>query len=171
MSSSKPVTIRQAILSDAPAVARIWLQGIKASSGDAGPEEEEAIKVFSSRISTPLGKSAFWVATADEKVIGWQNLTDFGYTGISRFAQSSTYVEELWHSAGIGKILLAHAQEQAASLGIQVIVGWIRADNHASIGLVKSLGWERVGLLPKKSDLDPIEFAYWAYAVQGESQR
>jgi L-amino acid N-acyltransferase YncA len=156
--------IRDATVIDVVDVARIWRDGLASATGLPTPLEEEAIAGFTARISSPPGKSQFWVAVADGKVVGWQSLTDFGVTQISPIAQSSTYIDSDWHDRGVGRCLLKHAQTIAASLGLQTIVGRIRTDNIASVELVSSLGWRFVGVLPRAVITEP-EQAYWAYAV------
>jgi L-amino acid N-acyltransferase YncA len=156
--------IRPAVPEDSPQIACIWLDGLQGALAVSGPAEEEAIASFEFRIRHPEGKSGIWVAVADNKIVGWQGLQDFGITRISRIAQSSTYIAEKWHAQGMGRKLLYHAQERACERGIAVVVGWIKTDNRPSLALVSGLGWKFVGILPRNNDSEP-ELAYYAYAV------
>ncbi len=158
------ITIRVAEPQDVEAVACIWMEGVLVSSGLSAPSKSDVISSFLTRICHPVGQSVLWVATRNDDIIGWQGLQDFGITQISRIAQSSTYISNSWQGRGIGRALLLHAQHQARDLGFDVIAGWIKTDNHASLSLIGSLNWKSVGILPRISDDDP-ELAYYAYAV------
>lgn len=158
------IQIRPAAPEDSPEIARIWLDGVRVSAGVSGPSERDAIASFEARIREPQGKSGIWVALSDGKVVGWQGLQDFGGTQIIRITQSSTYIAQQWQTNGLGRKLLYYAQERACERGIDLIVGWIKTDNHGSLALVRGLGWKFVGILPRNSDDEP-ELAYWAYAV------
>jgi L-amino acid N-acyltransferase YncA len=152
--------IRQARAEDVHSVVRIYLQGFEASWGCPPTRTMESyLAMFQSRVTAPLGHSRIWVATAHGHVIGWQALQDLGF-----LAQSSTYVDSNWHAAGIGRKLLAHAQQNARNLSFTHIVGWILKNNASSIGLVQSLGWQFVGSLPRSSPTSP-EYVYYVHMV------
>jgi phosphinothricin acetyltransferase len=161
---SHETEIRPARPEDAPEVARIWKEGVLASSGQSAPPAAEVCAAFLDRIQRPVGKSGLWVATCGSEIVGWQGLHDFGLTQISRIAQSSTYISAQWHGKLIGRGLLQYAQDRARERGFNCIVGWIKTDNSSSIRLVQSLGWKQIGILPRASEAD-AELAYWAYAV------
>lgn len=158
------ITIRSAVPEDAPDIARIWLEGVLGSSGKAGPPFDEAVASFRDRIVKCQAKSGIWVAVADGVILGWQGLQHFGVTQISQIAQSSTYVSRERQMRGVGQRLLEYGQAQASELELDLIVGWIKTDNHSSLRLVNMLGWTCVGILPRNSETDP-ELAYYAYAV------
>jgi L-amino acid N-acyltransferase YncA len=164
------IEIRPAVPEDSLRIARIWLDGLQGALGVSGPSEEEAIASFEFRIRHTEGKSGIWVAVGDDKIVGWQGLQDFGITRISRIAQSSTYIAEHWHAKGVGRKLLHHAQERAREREIAVIVGWIKSDNKSSLALVRSLGWQFVGILPRNNECEP-ELGYWAYAVPRDADQ
>ena len=161
------IDIQVATLNDAAEVGRIWSEGLLTSSGRLSPSESEVISAFESRIDQPVGQSVLWVARVNGHIAGWQGLQDFGLTQISRIAQSSTYISGPWHGKGIGQVLLRHAMERARGRGFDVIAGWVKTDNQASLNLVRSLGWNFVGILPRVCIGDP-ELAYYAYAVPKE---
>jgi hypothetical protein len=101
-------------------------------------------------------------------VVGWQGLSDFGSTQITKAGMSSTYVSPSCHSRGVGKRLLAHATTEARSCGFDYIVAFIRTDNTACINIVASLGWVMVGPLPRNL-ADGTDLAYYSYAVPLEA--
>jgi L-amino acid N-acyltransferase YncA len=47
------------------------------------------------------------------------------------------------------------------------VVGFIRKDNEAPIKIVESLGWQKVGSIPRSNPSD-IEWLYYVYAVPHE---
>lgn len=129
----------------------------------------DASSGFRRRIENPQGQhSRIWVALADQELVGWQGLMEFGVTQITRIALSPTYISPRWHNKKIGYGLLRHAMKCAADSGLDHILGWIRADNKASIKLVLSLGWKLVGPAPRCRDSDP-ELLYYAYPVPKEN--
>ena len=89
---------------------------------------------------------------------------DFGTTQTIRAAQSSTYVSDKWQSKGVGRRLLQHAMEKARERHFDLVVGWVRTDNEASVALVRGLNWKFVGMMPS-NDASKPELAYYAYAV------
>ena len=97
--------LRLAVPEDAPNVARIWMEGVLASSGHSAPPVGDVIDGFERRIREPVGKSVVWVATVGVEFAGWQGLQDFGITQISRIAQSSTYISRHSHGRGVGQRL------------------------------------------------------------------
>ena len=165
MTNEHETQIRLAMPADAPQIARIWLDSLKLSGCYKSiPSSSDAVAAFHQRIQEPQGRSCIWVGVNNDKVVGWQGLSDLGVTQITQAAMSSTYVAPQSHGKGIGKHLLSYATEQAAHRGFDYVVGYIRTDNLAPINIVLSLGWKFVGVLPRDQD-DDTELAYYAYAV------
>jgi L-amino acid N-acyltransferase YncA len=159
------VVLRLAEETDAVDIATIWLDCLSMQgSHKAVPGQEQAVAAFKERIRHPQDRSCIWVAVENGYVIGWQSLSDFGVTQITKAGMSSTYVSPRCHTKGLGRRLLAHATGSARSCGFDYVVGFIRTDNVAPIKIVLSLGWKLVGTLPRNLD-DGAELAYYAYAV------
>ena len=158
------IKIRHAHPADVQEVVRIYLQGFEASWGHPPTRStDDYLVMFQARVGAPLGNSRVWVATLDERIIGWQALQDLGFV-----AQSSTYVDVDWHQVGVGKLLLAHAQREAETLGFTHVVGWIRKENAQSIKMVQSLDWQFLGCLPRSGDMKP-EYVYYSFTVTEQS--
>lgn len=159
------IHIRDADVSDAERIARIWLKGIELQKGYINvPSEADVTMAFHERIGAPPGASRIWVAVHAGQVVGWQGLLDFGITQIARTALSSTYICEQWVGKKVGRELLLWAMGHASELAFSHVIGWIKVDNTMSIKLVLSLGWKLVGALPRNQEGD-MELAYYAYAV------
>ena len=167
--ASSAITVRDATLADCDDIVRIWREGCMNSSGLPPPLLHEATQAFSNRLVAPSSLSRIWVAVADDTTIGWQGLAMGGGTQILPVAQSSTYIDRAWQTKGVGRLLLTHAQDQAPSMGLWAIIGWIKTDNFASIALVTSLGWVLMGPLPSSTKERP-HYLYYAYAVPSSVQ-
>jgi L-amino acid N-acyltransferase YncA len=158
--SREKIIIREAQREDVQEIVRIYLQGFEASWGHPPTRAtEEYFDMFQARVVAPLGHSRVWVATLENRIVGWQALQDLGFV-----AQSSTYIDVEWHKLGVGRLLLAHAQREAEPLGFSHIVGWIRKENAQSIKLVRSLDWQFFGCLPRSSPAEP-EYVYYSFTV------
>lgn len=160
-----PVRLRVAGPADSEQISAIWRDGIDLQKWPTGiPPHQQAVEWFAQRLSKPMGDSKIFVAESGGRLVGWQSLMDLGATQITRALLSSTYTDRDWHRRGIARRLLSHAMEDSRGTGCSHIVGWIRADNLASIRLVQSLGWTFVGDLPKARESD-IQLGYYAYAI------
>jgi len=63
--------------------------------------------------------------------------------------EHSVYVNDAFHRAGIGRLLLTALIERARANGVHVLVGGIAAENAASIALHAALGFEEVARMPE----------------------
>jgi L-amino acid N-acyltransferase YncA len=159
------VGLRFAEESDAGEIASIWRECLGLHAGQKSvPTQAQAVAAFEERIRQPQGRSCIWVAVDNGSIVGWQSLSDFGATQITKAATSSTYVSPRCHAKGVGRRLLAHATSSARSCNFDYVVGFIRTDNIAPIRIVLSLGWKLVGPLPHNL-VDGTQLAYYAYAV------
>ena len=96
-----------------------------------------------------------WVAEVDGTVGGWLSLSDFkarpGYAGT---VELGVYVDERHRGRGLGRRLVEHAIANAPALGITTVLALVFAHNATSVGLLRSAGFERFGLLPQVVMLD-----------------
>jgi L-amino acid N-acyltransferase YncA len=159
------IQIRAADQPDVESIANIWLSCLHFNGiNRSAPTEGDSIAAFEKRIRFPEGRSRIWVAVENRTVVGWQSLSDFGITQITKAGMSSTYVSPQCHSKGVGKKLLAHATAEAGAAGYDYLVAFIKTDNIRCIKIVLSLGWKLVGPLPR-NEVDGTELAYYACAV------
>jgi L-amino acid N-acyltransferase YncA len=159
------VQIRVAQPSDGQYISKMWLECLQLGGYTTFPSSSEALSAFEQRIENPQGHSRIWVAVVGDEIVGWQGLIDFGVTQITRAALSSTYVSPRWHHKKVGCQLLKHAMQCVTDNGgLDYILGWIKSDNSPSVRLVSSLGWKRIGEVPRFRDDDP-KLEYYAFAV------
>jgi len=165
-SGEAQVTIRPASIDDLREIAIIWSEG-QMTQGDTPPNLDEAMEAFRTRVQERAIDYGIWVAEVEGVVVGWQSLYRFRANPIHNWAESSTYISQRHKGCGIGRKLLTFATQHANVVKLTYVAGFIKASNEAPIKIVESLGWHRVGLLPR-SKSDDIEWLYYVYAVPHE---
>jgi L-amino acid N-acyltransferase YncA len=66
-----------------------------------------------------------------------------------RFAvKHSIYVHQEHQARGVGRLLLGELIDACAAAGFRQMIGYVDADNTASLGLHEKFGFARVGHLP-----------------------
>ena len=89
------------------------------------------------------------VATRSGEVVGYAYVVLFRKRPAYRYTvKHSIYVHHAQVGRGIGRLLLQELIDVCAVAGFRQIIGYIDADNTASLGLHASFGFSRVGLLP-----------------------
>jgi L-amino acid N-acyltransferase YncA len=162
----RPVAIRPASVRDVREIALIWRDG-QLSQGDQPLDLDEAINVFRKRVESATDVYGVWVAEIEGLLIGWQSLHPCRSNPIHKWAESSTYIAKESKGRGVGRALLTFATEHAKSARLSFVVGFIKAGNDPPIKIVESLGWRRVGSIPR-ANADDIEWLYYVYAVPRE---
>lgn len=91
-----------------------------------------------------------WIAELEGRAVGMVSLSDFHpRRAYDITAEVSVYLQPAAVGRGLGRKLLAHAEEQAPGLGIETLVGLIYDSNAASLRLFDGAGYERWGYLPR----------------------
>ena len=89
------------------------------------------------------------VATRGGEVVGYAYVVLFRKRPAYRYTvKHSIYVHHQHLGRGIGRLLLRETIDACAAAGFRQMIGYIDADNAASLALHASLGFARVGLLP-----------------------
>jgi L-amino acid N-acyltransferase YncA len=89
------------------------------------------------------------VATRDGEILGYAYVVLFRKRPAYRYTvKHSIYVHHEYTGQGIGRILMQELIDVCAAAGFRQIIGYIDADNAASLGLHEKFGFARVGLLP-----------------------
>jgi L-amino acid N-acyltransferase YncA len=158
------ISIRRARGDDAARIARAWLEGNRALKQKNIPEEERVLEFYSRRLEQQTNVFGIWVAEHDGIFAGWQGLQPCRPNPISKMAESSTYVSTDVKTRGVGRSLILYANSHAQTVGLDYIVGFIRAENAAMIRIVESSGWSVVGALPRRSSAD-VHYFYYVFAV------
>jgi L-amino acid N-acyltransferase YncA len=165
-SSKAHVTIRPASLDDLGAMVAIWDDG-QISQGHKPIEHEQAIGIFRKRVESQTCIYGIWVSEVKGSIAGWQSLHQRRSNPTQKWAESSTYIAKERTGRGIGRKLLTFATEHAKSSGLSHIEGFIQAENYVPIKIVESLGWRKVGSIPR-ANAEDIEWLYYVYAVPHE---
>jgi phosphinothricin acetyltransferase len=157
--------IRIAQPDDLPAIVDIYNQSIpsKQSTGDTQSlRVEERMTWF--RKHRP-DEHPIFVAEVDGKVAGWGSLSAYRADRAAlRFtAEISYYVALAYHRQGIGTTLVEHALAACPALGIKHLFAIVLEGNQASLKLLKKMGFEQWGYLPRVADFDGKEVGHLYY--------
>jgi len=161
-----PVTIRPASIEDLHEIATIWIDG-QVAQGINPPDLTLVLNAFHARLEAEAKVYGVWVAEIETVLVGWQSLQPCRTNPLYNWAESSTYISPRSRGRGVGRKLLGFATEHAKSVNLSHVVGFILKDNEATIKIVESLGWQRVGSIPRANPRDP-EWLYYVYAVPRE---
>jgi L-amino acid N-acyltransferase YncA len=153
---------------DAPAPARILIRpsrdgdveamlaiyrrhvrrGVEDSVDDAGTPEPDDLR--DRRKNLRSHRLPHLVATLNGEVVGYAYVVLFRKRPAYRFAvKHSIYIHHDHQGGGIGRLLLGELIDACAASGFRQMIGYIDADNAASLALHDKFGFARVGLLPR----------------------
>jgi phosphinothricin acetyltransferase len=143
--------IRVATLADAATIAEIYNQGI-----------EERIATFETQPRTADDIGAWFdgvhpivVVTDGDQVIAFASTSTYRpracYAGIAEF---SVYVARAARGRGAGKLAMEALIVAAGQAGFWKLVSRVFVENHASLGLLRGLGFREVGIYEKHAQLD-----------------
>jgi phosphinothricin acetyltransferase len=159
----RTLAVRRGTVDDLDNLMIIWKYG-QVAQGDVPSEIDQVSDVFRVRLTSQSDAYGIWIAELEGTVVGWQSLHCCRANPIHNWAESSTYISKQYHGRGVGRELLKLATSHAKSVKLAYVTGFIKAGNTASIRIVESLGWKRVGALPR-SDPHDSEWLYYVYAV------
>lgn len=148
------ITVRSATLIDAPALVRIYNQGI-----------ERRIATFETRLRTAEDIAGWFgvpnhpvlVAEDESEVLGWIAASDYRpracYAGIGEF---SVYVATAAQGRGAGSLLMEAFIPACAEAGLWKILSRIFVENTPSLALCRKHGFREVGIYEKHAQLDGV---------------
>jgi phosphinothricin acetyltransferase len=146
------MTARNAVVSDASAMARIYNQGI-----------EDRMATFETRLRSAADVEAWFdgahpiVAVVEEggSVIAFAGTSTYRpracYAGI---AEVSVYVAREWRGRKAGRVALDALFDAARSAGFHKLVSRVFPENRASLRMIGALGFREVGVYRKHGKLD-----------------
>ena len=135
--------IRAAKPSDAAAIVDIWNRVIRDTTITF-----TTIEKTPEDITDLIAKSPVFVAETD-RVIGFCTFGPFRAGPGYRFvAEHSIHVDPSAHRTGVGGALMDQLETQAASQGIDTLIGGMTGDNARSIAFHIARGFKQVGYLP-----------------------
>ena len=144
---------REARVSDAPYIARIYNQGIEDRVGtfETRPRSTEEISAWFD------GAHPIVVVEEGGEVIAFASTSTYRprdcYSGIAEF---SIYVERGHRGKGAGRMAMEALIKAAENAGYWKLLSRVFVENAASRGLLKSLGFREVGIYQKHGQLDGI---------------
>src|SRR6266404_4865947 len=144
---------RAAIVDDAAAIARIYNQGI-----------EDRIATFETRARSAADVTAWFdgvhptvVVEHAGDVVGFASTSSYRprecYAGIAEF---SVYVTREMRGRGVGRAALVALFDAAREGGFRKLVSRVFPENEASLGLLESLGFRKVGVYERHGELDGV---------------
>lgn len=146
------VDVRPATPADAPAIARIYNQGIRARIATFETRERTAADIEAWLVdpSWPV-----LVAERNGTVVGWIAASKYRdrdcYRGIAEF---SVYVDEAARGAGVGDRLMAAFLPACARADFWKILSRIFPENAPSLALCRRHGFREVGTYERHGRLD-----------------
>lgn len=101
-----------------------------------------------------------WMVHEQADVIGWVSFNDFyGRPAYSGTAELSIYLHPHWRQKGYGKKILEHCLNEAPSLDLHTILGFIFGHNRPSIDLFLQAGFTEWGHLPGIAIMDGSHYS------------
>ncbi len=149
--TTAPVIIRPSRDGDIPAMLAIYRRhvrrGVEDGVEDSGTPEPDDLR--ERRKNFRNHRLPHLVATRGGEVVGYAYVVLFRKRPAYRFAaKHSIYVHHEHLGRGIGGLLLQELVDACAAAGFRQMIGYIDADNSASLAIHQKFGFARVGLLP-----------------------
>lgn len=136
------VAIRELRVTDWPAVAAIYSEGIETGNATLEPSIPSWLEWDAGHRS-----DCRLVATSVDEVIGWTALSSYSrrqvYLGV---AWESVYVSAQARGQGIGRRLLEALIPASEAAGIWTLMAGVQLENAASLALHERVGFRRLGV-------------------------
>lgn len=151
MESTGPLIIRPSRDADVEAMLAIYRrhirQGVEEGVADSGLPEPSDLR--GRRKNLEDRRFPHLVAIEGGEVVGYAYVVLFRKRPAYRFTvKHSVYVQQKRLGCGIGSRLMQGLIDACAAAGFRRMIGYIDADNAASLALHAKFGFSRVGLLP-----------------------
>jgi L-amino acid N-acyltransferase YncA len=151
MTNEQPVTVRPSRDSDVEAMLAIYRhhirRGVEESVDDSGTPEPEDL--HDRRKNLRSHRLPHLVATCGGEVVGYAYVVQFRKRPAYRYAvKHSIYVHHEHLGRSVGGLLMQELIDACAAAGFRQMIGYIDADNTASLAIHEKFGFRRVGVLP-----------------------
>ena len=158
---------RNAILNDLPEIVAIYNSTVASRLVTA---DTEPVSVESKRewfLQHQPATRPLWVIEEDEKMLGWAGFNNFyGRPAYNGTAELSIYLHSEARGKGLGKQVLQYCIEQAPSLNIHTILGFIFSHNKPSIVLFEQAGFAEWGMLKEVALMDDKKYSLSIYGLK-----
>jgi L-amino acid N-acyltransferase YncA len=149
--AEQPILVRPSRDTDVEAMLAIYRrhirQGVEEGVSDAETPQPDDLR--DRRKNLRNRRFPHLVATRAGEVVGYAYVVLFRKRPAYRYTvKHSIYIHHAHVGRGIGRILMQELIDVCAAAGFRQIIGYIDADNAASLGLHERFGFARVGLLP-----------------------
>ena len=151
MDHQQPVLVRPSRDSDVDAMMAIYRRHIRhgVEEGVTDNDTPEPDDFRDRRKNLRNRRFPHLVATQGGEVVGYAYVVLFRKRPAYRYTvKHSIYIHHEHVGQGIGRVLLQELVDICAAAGFRQIIGYIDADNIASLALHGRFGFARVGLLP-----------------------
>ena len=162
------ISVRLATERDVPAMTRIYNQAIAARFQTADMSSVDETNRNEWLASHDPDKYPVYVAQADNEVVGYCSISAYrpGREALRHTAEISYYVASESQGKGVGSAMLAHAIENAPSLGIKTLFAILLDANNQSVGLLERFGFQKWGHMPAVADFDGVEVGHLYYGLR-----
>jgi L-amino acid N-acyltransferase YncA len=145
------VLVRPSRDSDVEAMLTIYRRhirrGVEESVDDSSTPEPDDLR--DRRKNLRSHRLPHLVATLNGEVVGYAYVVLFRKRPAYRFAvKHSIYIHHDHQGRGVGRVLLGELIDACAASGFRQMIGYIDADNAASLALHGKFGFARIGTLP-----------------------
>lgn len=149
--SEPPVLVRPSRDEDVEAMLAIYRRhvrrGVEDGAANSGVPEPDDLR--QRRKNLRNHRMPHLVATFRAEIVGYAYVVPFRKRPAYRFAvKHSIYVHHEHLGRGVGRLLMQALIDACAAAGFRQMIGYIDADNTASLGIHERFGFTRVGLLP-----------------------
>ena len=141
------LSIRLAQEHDAAAIAEIYNEAIRTTTAtfDTEPKSVEDRRRW---LAQHDERHPVWVAEVDGNVVGWASISAWSdRPAYNDTGETSFYVVETHRGFGIGRMLKAHAIDEARRLGYHTLLARTAQDSGASIHINESFGFQHIGTM------------------------
>ncbi|MFN7979713.1 MAG: arsinothricin resistance N-acetyltransferase ArsN1 family A [Vicinamibacterales bacterium] len=148
------IQIRPATRDDAPAIARIYNEGIRGRGATFETRERGVADIAAWFDDT---RFPILVATEHDAVVGWAAASTYRaracYAGIAEY---SIYVATSHHGRGVGRVLMPAFLDALEAAGFWKVLSRLFPENTASRALCRRFGFREVGVYERHGQLDGV---------------
>jgi len=148
-------TIRDATITDLPAIVDIYNQSIPAGRATADTQPITAADRVEWFAQFDAEKRPIWVAEQQGHITGCVYLSSFygGRPAYDKTAEISLYIESAAQGSGLGTLLMQKMIDACPRLGVTTLLGMYFDHNEATRRLNARFGFEPVGHLPEIAEI------------------